>query len=47
MLLKAWFLLLYFISNVKSGLIYFIQAVSQHQKVATDFKFSKRNAARV
>ena len=33
MLLKTWFLLLYLFSNVKSQLIYFIQVVSQHQKL--------------
>ena len=38
MLLKTWFLLLYLFSNAKSGLIYFIQMISQHQTVARDFQ---------
>ena len=38
MLLKTWFLLLYLFSNAKSGLINFIQMISQHQTVARDFQ---------
>ena len=43
MLLKTWFLLLYLFSNAKSGLINFIQMISQHQTVARDFQSSIRN----
>ena len=44
MLLKTWFLLLYFFSIVKSELTYFIQEVSSNQKIAGDFGFWNKNA---
>ena len=42
MLLKTWFLLLYFFSNVELELINIIHLVLQHQKVARYFKLNKK-----